>query len=197
MADDGLRLYGTPDHDMDQAPAAGGMRGEGNATPEADAGWRHRVSLDGSRRVEVEEQSGLAYAEATGTVMSAPRAAPSRGVVRAVPLWPLVIAATLGFAAGQRWRRRRERVVPHDAAFAHPVAADGAFARVRDAGPEQMRDRERSWDAVDEGSDESFPASDPPLLRAAAPAGSLTNGLAQPAASSASQPSFATATRSA
>ena len=33
---------------------------------------------------------------------------------------------------------------------------------VRDAGPEMMRDRPRSWDRVDESSDESFPASDPP-----------------------------------
>jgi hypothetical protein len=34
---------------------------------------------------------------------------------------------------------------------------------VRDAGPEEMRDEDgRRWDAVDEGSDESFPASDPP-----------------------------------
>lgn len=34
---------------------------------------------------------------------------------------------------------------------------------IRDAGPDEMRDEDGSdWDAVDEGSDESFPASDPP-----------------------------------
>jgi len=34
---------------------------------------------------------------------------------------------------------------------------------VRDAGPQDMRDEEGTdWDSVDEGSDESFPASDPP-----------------------------------
>lgn len=34
---------------------------------------------------------------------------------------------------------------------------------VRDAGPADMRDEDGSdWDRVDEGSDESFPASDPP-----------------------------------
>lgn len=34
--------------------------------------------------------------------------------------------------------------------------------RVRDAGPEEMRDPPRRWDEVDEQEDESFPASDPP-----------------------------------
>jgi hypothetical protein len=33
---------------------------------------------------------------------------------------------------------------------------------VRPAGPEDMRDPPKKWDEVDEESDESFPASDPP-----------------------------------
>ena len=34
---------------------------------------------------------------------------------------------------------------------------------VRDAGPDAMKDKPvRKWDSVDEASDESFPASDPP-----------------------------------
>lgn len=33
---------------------------------------------------------------------------------------------------------------------------------VRDAGPEAMENPPKSWDEVDQASDESFPASDPP-----------------------------------
>jgi hypothetical protein len=33
---------------------------------------------------------------------------------------------------------------------------------IRDSGPEAMENPPKSWDEVDEASDESFPASDPP-----------------------------------
>jgi hypothetical protein len=33
---------------------------------------------------------------------------------------------------------------------------------VRDAGPEAMKNPPKRWNEVDEASDESFPASDPP-----------------------------------
>jgi hypothetical protein len=34
--------------------------------------------------------------------------------------------------------------------------------KVRDAGPEAMKDPPKKWNGVDQTSDESFPASDPP-----------------------------------
>lgn len=34
--------------------------------------------------------------------------------------------------------------------------------RIREAGPEAMKDPPKRWEEVDESSDESFPASDPP-----------------------------------
>ena len=43
-----------------------------------------------------------------------------------------------------------------------PLGASGGGAR--HAGPEAMRDPPRSWTEVDEASDESFPASDPPAV---------------------------------
>lgn len=60
----------------------------------------------------------------------------------------------LGWCVPSHFRRR--------AAFAEgeTVPADTPAA-VRAAGPEAMRDPPKEWDAVDEASDESFPASDP------------------------------------
>lgn len=37
--------------------------------------------------------------------------------------------------------------------------------KIRDAGPDAMPDPPGEWDEVDEASDESFPASDPPPQR--------------------------------
>lgn len=37
-----------------------------------------------------------------------------------------------------------------------------ARRQIRDAGPEAMENPPKQWDEVDEASDESFPASDPP-----------------------------------
>ncbi|EWY42647.1 hypothetical protein N825_01895 [Skermanella stibiiresistens SB22] len=44
-----------------------------------------------------------------------------------------------------------------------PEGSGAGYGTVRSAGPESLRDRDpRPWDKVDEGLDETFPASDPP-----------------------------------
>ena len=49
----------------------------------------------------------------------------------------------------------------------HPAFADGEhapenFAKIRNAGPDAMADKDaREWTREDQASDESFPASDP------------------------------------
>lgn len=43
-----------------------------------------------------------------------------------------------------------------------PGPAIRAPQKVRPAGPENMQSPPKDWDKVDEESDESFPASDPP-----------------------------------
>lgn len=41
----------------------------------------------------------------------------------------------------------------------------GSSGNVRPAGPEAMRDPPADWSKIDEASDESFPASDPPAVK--------------------------------
>lgn len=49
---------------------------------------------------------------------------------------------------------------------AHPTPSDdepkATPKKVRDAGPDAMENPPEKWSDVDEASDESFPASDPP-----------------------------------
>jgi hypothetical protein len=77
-------------------------------------------------------------------------------------------AAGLGYALSSLWRRR-------SAGGAGPGArpaisgsgghgAVGESGAARSAGPEAMRDPPREWEQVDQASDESFPASDPPAI---------------------------------
>ena len=66
--------------------------------------------------------------------------------------------APRGEAGGQGSRPRLAAISPKAAA-----EAGEASDYVRPAGPEAMRDPpRRGWDKLDEASDESFPASDPP-----------------------------------
>ena len=70
----------------------------------------------------------------------------------------LALGAT-GYVLSQRKQDCRG---PRNAAFAKDQPQDDDRA-VRDAGPDAMRDTpRRDWSKVDETSDESFPASDPP-----------------------------------
>jgi hypothetical protein len=43
-----------------------------------------------------------------------------------------------------------------------PEPTEPELPEIRDAGPEAMENPPRTWDDVDQASDESFPASDPP-----------------------------------
>ena len=67
--------------------------------------------------------------------------------------------AAAGYAL-YRYANRRD-IQSEPAAFAAGEESSG-FAPVRNAGPEVMRSDPPHWDKIDEASDESFPASDPP-----------------------------------
>jgi hypothetical protein len=43
-----------------------------------------------------------------------------------------------------------------------PPAPEPELPEIRDAGPDAMENPPKNWDDVDQASDESFPASDPP-----------------------------------
>lgn len=65
-------------------------------------------------------------------------------------------------ALGRREPPRSRLGSRHAAAFRDGEAApQREGTAIRSAGPEAMRDPANNWDAVDEASDESFPASDP------------------------------------
>jgi hypothetical protein len=78
-------------------------------------------------------------------------------------------AAGLGYAVSSLLRRR-------SAGGGEPggrpaISGSGGYGAVgesgaaRSAGPEAMRDPPAQWEKVDEASDESFPASDPPAVK--------------------------------
>ncbi|MES2491777.1 MAG: hypothetical protein V4579_00685 [Pseudomonadota bacterium] len=75
-------------------------------------------------------------------------------------LLKLAFASAAGYAL---WRyANRQNVHEGPAAFATGETKGENFAKVRNAGPDAMRSDAPGWDKIDQASDESFPASDPP-----------------------------------
>lgn len=75
----------------------------------------------------------------------------------------LALVSTLARRGPRRPRYAPPRPLPGPAPAWDPKASGAARTddAVRPAGRDAMRDPPKRWDEVDEGSDESFPASDP------------------------------------
>lgn len=76
-------------------------------------------------------------------------------------------AAAAGIFLSRRWSRAGARGPDDAPALRHerPPGPVGHSGNARSAGPEAMRDPPKQWSKVDEASDESFPASDPPAVK--------------------------------
>ena len=76
-------------------------------------------------------------------------------------LFKLAVAGGAGYALYRLATRDQGQ---HDGrvAFAEGETQGSNFSKVRNAGPDSMRSDLRDWDKVDQATDESFPASDPP-----------------------------------
>ena len=74
-------------------------------------------------------------------------------------------AAAVGYFLSKRLTGQDDD--PYAPALRHGGAhgAVGNSGNVRPAGPGAMRDPPKEWTKVDEASDESFPASDPPAVK--------------------------------
>ena len=73
-------------------------------------------------------------------------------------LLKLAVASVVAYGLYRYINREKEL---HRVAFADGESTPGPV-EVRNAGPESMRSDPPEWDNVDEASDESYPASDPP-----------------------------------
>ena len=70
------------------------------------------------------------------------------------------VAGAAGYAIWRAVQKNKTEQAP--AAFAQGEEPGGNFSQVRSAGVEGMRADPKRWDKIDQASDESFPASDPP-----------------------------------
>lgn len=74
-----------------------------------------------------------------------------------------LIRLALTGAAGYALYKFAQREHEGQAAFAGGGQdTSDNFTTVRDAGPDDMANAPKTWNKVDQASDESFPASDPP-----------------------------------
>jgi len=76
-------------------------------------------------------------------------------------LLKLAFAGAVGYGL-YKYATKHKLIEP--AALAPGEAAGPATGEVRNAGPAAMRSDPPQWDRIDEASDESFPASDPPAV---------------------------------
>jgi len=75
----------------------------------------------------------------------------------------LMRTAMLAGAGLMAWRWfQNSRAGQDKVAFAHGEASPDNFVQVRNAGTAGMRSDPKHWDKIDDASDASFPASDPP-----------------------------------
>jgi hypothetical protein len=75
-------------------------------------------------------------------------------------LFKLAVAGIAGYAFYKY--ATRDNAAENVALASGEGAHSGSFSNVRNAGPDSMRDKPDDWHKVDQASDESFPASDPP-----------------------------------
>ena len=78
-----------------------------------------------------------------------------------------VVVGGLGFLLGHRLMAGEKAAAAGGNAITEdrPAGFVGHSGNARQAGAEMMRDPPREWTRVDEASDESFPASDPPAVK--------------------------------
>jgi hypothetical protein len=91
------RVYGMSDQANRHPPAAQGMRGEKAAADET--GYRHEIMLDNGKQVGVAEESGVAFAEATGRAGRSRPAKPTNAEMEP-PHKPVAVANALPLIIG-------------------------------------------------------------------------------------------------